>query len=84
MKTLALAIAAAVTLSLAAISAPASAASPARSAQTTTAAPITDFSAQRHMERRRSYHRGPRCTVRKVVTRTPYGRRVVRTTRVCR
>ncbi|ACF00966.1 hypothetical protein Rpal_2452 [Rhodopseudomonas palustris TIE-1] len=84
MKTTAFAAAAALFLGLGALSAPASAASPAQASQPLAAAPMTDVSAQRYVERRRVIRRGPHCTVRKVVTRGPHGHRVVRTTRVCR
>jgi hypothetical protein len=81
MKKIALGVAAAIALGLAAFSAPASAA---MTASSTVAAPMTDVSAQRYVERRRVIRRGPVCTVRTVVRRGPMGRRVVTKTRVCR
>ncbi|MCG6206354.1 hypothetical protein LPW26_17025 [Rhodopseudomonas sp. HC1] len=83
MKKIALGMAAAVVLGLGAFSGAASAA-PAASATTSVAQPMTDFSAQRRMHRHHGMHRRPHCTVRKVVTRGPYGKRIVRTSRVCR
>lgn len=83
MKKITLGLAAALALGVAAFSGAASAA-PAPQSQTTIAQPMTDVSAQRYVERRRVVRRGPVCTVRKVVTRGPYGRRIVRSTRVCR
>lgn len=80
MKKLVLGVAAASLLGLGALATPAVAAP----APSQTAAPLTDVSAQRYVVRKRVIRRGPHCTVRKVVTRGPYGRRVVRTTRVCR
>jgi hypothetical protein len=84
LKKLVLGVAAATLLGLGALT-PAVAAAPAPT-QTAplTAAPLTDVSAQRYVVRKRVVRRGPHCTVRKVVTRGAYGRRVVRTTRVCR
>lgn len=81
MKKLVLGVAAATLLGLGALATPAAAAAPAPSQ---TAAPLTDVSAQRYVVRKRVVRRGPHCTVRKVVTRGHHGRRVVRTTRVCR
>ncbi|MFZ5736909.1 MAG: hypothetical protein ACOY6K_08525 [Pseudomonadota bacterium] len=86
MKKLVLGVAAATLLGLGALT-PAVAAAPAPTQTQTaplTAAPLTDVSAQRYVVRKRVVRRGPHCTVRKVVTRGAYGRRVVRTTRVCR
>lgn len=79
MKKLALGVAAALALGLGSVSAPAVAAS----AQPNVTAPITDLSAQRRVVKKVVRH-GPRCSVRKVVTRGPHGHRVVRTSRVCR
>ena len=81
MKKLVLGVATATLLGLGALATPAAAAAPAPSQ---TAAPLTDVSAQRYVVRKRVVRRGPHCTVRKVVTRGHHGRRVVRTTRVCR
>ncbi|RJF73961.1 hypothetical protein [Rhodopseudomonas palustris] len=83
MKKIALGVAAALVLGLGAFSGAASAA-PASPAKSSIAQPLTDVSAQRYVERRRVIRRGPHCTVRKVVTRGPYGKRIVRTSRVCR
>ncbi|MFT4275413.1 MAG: hypothetical protein QM576_03560 [Rhodopseudomonas sp.] len=80
MKKLVLGVAAATLLGLGALATPAAAAP----APSQTAAPLTDVSAQRYVVRKRVIRRGPHCTVRKVVTRGHHGRRVVRTTRVCR
>jgi len=67
-------------IGLGTLAAPATAAPLAAGVATTN----TDVSAQRYYARRGMVRRGPVCTVRKVVTRGPMGRRVVRTTRVCR
>jgi hypothetical protein len=88
LKKLVLGFAAAVALGVASFAVPASAA-------TATATPAgisqsTDISAARYVTRRTvvrrgpAYHRGRVCTVRKVVRRGAYGRRVVTTQRVCR
>lgn len=79
MKTTALGFAAAVLLGMASFVAPASASTitPAGITQ-----PSTDISARRVV--RKVIRRAPVCTVRKVVTRGPFGRRIVRKTRVCR
>lgn len=83
MKKLAFGIAAAAAIGLASIAAPASATT---ITQTKTVAPLTDFSSQhRHYTHRKTViRRGPVCTVRTVVKRGPYGRRVVNKVRVCR
>lgn len=82
MKKFAFGFAAAAIIGLASLTAPASAST---TMQTTkVAAPITDFSSQRHMSRRTVVRRGPVCTMRTVVRRGPMGRRVVTKTRVCR
>ncbi len=84
------AIAAAATIGLASLVAPASATTIALD-KTDVAAPLTDFSSQHrhygrphHAHRGHRFHRGPVCTVRTVVKRGPYGRRVVNKVRVCR
>ncbi|PZA12949.1 hypothetical protein DNX69_05610 [Rhodopseudomonas palustris] len=84
MKTLVLGVAAAKLLGLGAFGTPAIAAPAASHSAAIAAAAMTDVSAQRYVVRKRVVRRGPHCTVRKVVTRGHHGRRVVRTTRVCR
>lgn len=83
MKKFAFGIAAAAVIGLASLVAPASATTV---TETKTVAPITDFSSQhRHRAHRTTIiRRGPVCTVRTVVKRGPYGRRVVNKVRVCR
>ncbi|MCX7319843.1 MAG: hypothetical protein NT113_10230 [Hyphomicrobiales bacterium] len=83
MKKFALGFAAAAAIGLASLVAPASATTV---TQATTVAPITDFSSQhRHGARRTTIiRRGPVCTMRTVIKRGPYGRRVVKKVRVCR
>ncbi len=85
MKNFAFGIAAAATIALASMVAPASATTITID-KTNVAAPITDFSSQhRHRAHRTTViRRGPVCTVRTVVKRGPYGRRVVNKVRVCR
>jgi hypothetical protein len=83
-KISAFAIAAAAVIGLASLSAPASASSvQTKVIQTNAAAPITDFSAARYVKRT-VIRRGPVCSMRTVVRRGAYGRRVVTKTRVCR
>ncbi|QUS40754.1 hypothetical protein RPMA_19385 [Tardiphaga alba] len=91
MKKFAFAIAAAVTIGLASLVSPASATTITID-KTNVAAPLTDFSSQHRHYHRGPHHarrttvirRGPVCTVRTVVKRGPYGRRVVNKVRVCR
>ena len=85
MKKIAFGIAAAAALGLASMVAPASATTITVDT-TNVAAPITDFSSQhRHRAHRTTViRRGPVCTVRTVIKRGPYGRRVVNKVRVCR
>lgn len=81
MKKSSLGLAAALVLGIAAFAAPASAAP--------VAVPAPGFTHIGHPAvtnayvTRRVIRRGPRCTVRKIVRRGPYGRRVVTTKRVC-
>ena len=79
MKKFAFGFAGALALGLAALAAPASAATPVRAGISTS----TDISAARYV-RRTVVRRGPVCTMRTVVRRGPMGRRVVTKTRVCR
>lgn len=80
-KKTTLGLAAALVLGFAAFAAPASAAP--------VAIPAPGFTGIAHpgvtkaYVERRVIRRGPRCTVRKIVRRGPYGRRVVTTKRVC-
>lgn len=90
MKKFALAIAAAATIGLTSLVAPAQATTITLD-KTSAAAPLTDFSSQhRHYGRPHHAHRttiirrGPVCTTRTVVKRGPYGRRIVNKVRVCR
>lgn len=85
MKKFAVAIAAAATMSLAALVSPAQATTITID-KTNVAAPITDFSSQhRHRAHRTTViRRGPVCTVRTVVKRGHHGRRIVNKVRVCR
>lgn len=85
MKKFAFGIAASATIGLASLVSPASATTITLD-KTNVAAPITDFSSQhRHRAHRTTIiRRGPVCTVRTVVKRGPYGRRVVNKVRVCR
>jgi len=80
-KKIALGFAAALALSLAALTAPASAAPSAVPAPGLT--DIAHPAVTKAYVERRVIRRGPRCTVRKIVRRGPYGRRVVTTKRVC-
>lgn len=84
MTKFAFGIATAAAIGLASIVAPASATTIA--ADKAAAAQITDFSSQHrgHAHRGHRFHRGPVCTVRTVVKRGPYGRRIVNKVRVCR
>ncbi len=82
-KKIALGVAAAIALGFGAFSGAASAA-PMAPGKTSVAQPMTDISAQRRFDRHHGMHRRPHCTVRKVVTRGPHGKRIVRMSRVCR
>jgi hypothetical protein len=90
-KKFAFAIAAAAAIGLASLVSPASATTITID-KTNVAAPLTDFSSQHRHYHGRPHHagrttiirRGPVCTVRTVVKRGPYGRRVVNKVRVCR
>ena len=81
MKKISFGFAAALALGFAALAAPASAAPAA-----VPAPGLSDIAhpavTKAYVERRVVRH-GPRCTVRKIVRRGPYGRRVVTTKRVC-
>lgn len=83
MKNFAFGIAAAATIGLASLSAPASAATtaPAMTAHADTAGQITEFSS---LMRRPIIRRGPVCTMKTIVKRGPHGRRIVNRVRVCR
>jgi hypothetical protein len=84
-KNFALGIAAAATIGLASLVAPASATTITID-KTNVAAPLTDFSSQHrhHAHRTTIIRRGPVCSVRTVIKRGPHGRRIVNKVRVCR
>lgn len=84
MKTFVFGIAAAAVIGLGSMVAPASATT--ITPEKIAATQITDFSSQHrgHAHRGHRFHRGPVCTVRTVVKRGPYGRRIVNKVRVCR